>query len=80
MNFYEVFILTIIKITHDKWQKVTKSCGFLFKFIVGVILPIIDVITDINFSIGSFLYGHERYGYISGKFMITFNKNIFKLI
>ena len=71
MNFYDLFIITLLKNILEKWQKVKNSCGFLVQFAVGVILPIIDVITDINFSIGSFLYGHERYGFISGRIMIT---------
>ncbi len=71
VNSCIVFITIIL----NAYLQPKKFVAFSLKVIFSVILPIVDVGTDINFTWSCFTNGDVRYGWVSGKLYLNLYKS-----
>ena len=56
-----------------KFESFKRVAMFVMKFVFGVVVPLADVYTDIDFTIKCFQTNNPRYGYISGSLITNIN-------
>ena len=72
LNVFLPLVNVVTKFLENKYvsfakEEIKKFTEFSFKFIVKVILPIADVVTDLHFTWKCFKNGDIKYGGLSGK-------------